>query len=235
MNFWRGMTFSSCPGSTPRISGASRRLWYSTITGICTYGAVAATAGVLSIFALRGRQSRNTSSEVTRMCASKSMTFWRSSRSNPVMTAITRISTVTPSITPMTEINVMIERNVRFGFKYRSARKRLKGSFNLPLAWRQTQSDSTAAGLPGLLGLSYRVRLEFFQRDKLKRRGVRCFQIHRGRAVVIKGTFPTRHAHTPFVAWLQSGKPPLRTRCNQIVSIQNREIQKFLRDLHANR
>jgi hypothetical protein len=30
----------------------------------------------------------------------------------------------------MTEINVMIERNVRFGFKYRSARKRLKGSFN---------------------------------------------------------------------------------------------------------
>ena len=58
----------------------------------------------------------------------------------------------------MTEINVMIERNVRFGFKYRSARKRLKGSFNSRLAWRQTQSDSTAAGLPSLLGLRYRVR-----------------------------------------------------------------------------
>jgi hypothetical protein len=38
---------------------------------------------------------------------------------------------VTPSITPRTEINVMMERNVRFGFKYRSARKTLNGSFNL--------------------------------------------------------------------------------------------------------
>ena len=132
MNFWRGMTFSSCPGSTPRIIGARRRPWNSTITGPCTKGAVATTPGVLSILALSGRQSRNTSSELTRICASKSITFWRSSRSNPVMTAITRISTVTPSITPMTEINVMIERNVRFGFKYRSARKRLKGSFNCP-------------------------------------------------------------------------------------------------------
>src|SRR5262245_935852 len=158
------------------------------------------------------------------MCASKSMTFWRSSRSNPVMTAITRISTVTPSMTPMTEINVMIERNVRFGFKYRRARKRLKGSFNSPLAWRQIQSDSTAAGLASLLGLRYRVRLQFFQRDKLKRRGVRCFQIHRGRAVVIQRAFPTRDAHAPLVAWLQSGKTPLRTRRNQIVSIQDREI-----------
>jgi hypothetical protein len=46
------------------------------------------------------------------------------------MTEITRISTITPSITPMMEINVMIDRNVRFGFKYRSARKRLNGSFN---------------------------------------------------------------------------------------------------------
>ena len=54
-------------------------------------------------------------------------------------------STVTPSITPTTEINVMIERNVRFGFKYRSAKKRLKGSFNSSLAWRQTQPDSNAA------------------------------------------------------------------------------------------
>jgi hypothetical protein len=58
----------------------------------------------------------------------------------------------------MTEINVMIERNVRFGFKYRSARKRLKGSFNSRLAWRQTQSDSTTTGLRSLLGLRYRVR-----------------------------------------------------------------------------
>ena len=93
------------------------------------------------------------------MCASKSITFWRSSRSKPVITEITRISTVTPSITPMTEINVMIDRNVRFGFKYRSARNRLNGSFNLLLAWRQTQSDSTAAGFRTVQRLFERVHL----------------------------------------------------------------------------
>jgi hypothetical protein len=59
----------------------------------------------------------------------------------------------------MTEINVMMERNVRFGFKYLSARKTLKGSFNWSLAWRQTQLDSTATGVQLLLGLRYRVRL----------------------------------------------------------------------------
>src|SRR5580765_6139465 len=235
MNFWSGMTFSSCWGSIPRISGASRRLWNSTITGPCTNGAVATTPGVLSILALSGRHSRNTSSEVTRMCASKSMTFCRNSRSNPVMTAITRISTVTPSITPMTEINVIIERNVRFGFKYLSARKRLKGSFNSSLGWRQTQRDSTAASMQLLLGPRYRVRLQFFQRDELERRSMRCFQIHRRRAVVIQRAFPAGDAHTPLVAWLQSGKTPLRMRCDQVVSIQDGEIQKFLRDLHANR
>ena len=59
----------------------------------------------------------------------------------------------------MTEINVIMERNVRFGFKYLSARKTLKGSFNSSLAWRQTQQDSNAVGLQVLLGLRYRVRL----------------------------------------------------------------------------
>src|SRR6266853_6847476 len=123
------------------------------------------TPGVLSILVFSVRQSRKISSELTRICASKSITFWRSSRSNPVITEITRINTVTPSITPRTEINVMIERNVRFGFRYRSARKRLNGSFNSSLAWRQTQWDSTAAGLQVLLGCRYRVRLQFYQRD----------------------------------------------------------------------
>src|SRR6266404_1642915 len=75
------------------------------------------------------------------------ISFWRSSRSNPVITEITRINTVTPSITPRMEISVMIERNVRFGFRYRSARKRLNGSFNSLLAWRQTHWDSTACAL----------------------------------------------------------------------------------------
>jgi hypothetical protein len=51
------------------------------------------------------------------MCASKSITFCRSSRSNPVMTEITRISTVTPSVTPSTDTSVMMERKVRFGLR----------------------------------------------------------------------------------------------------------------------
>ena len=64
---------------------------------------------------------------------------------------------------------------------------------------------------------------------------MRCFQIHRRCAIVIQRAFPARDAHTPLVARLQSGKTPLRTRCDQVVSIQDGEIQKFLRDLHANR
>src|SRR5207237_9847862 len=35
--------------------------------------------------------------------------------------------TVTPRRTPRTEISVMMERKVRFGFRYRSARKKLNG------------------------------------------------------------------------------------------------------------
>src|SRR5438552_18227196 len=126
-------------------------------------GAVATTPVVLSIFVLSVRQSRNTSSELTRMCASKSITFWRNSRSNPVITEITRINTVTPSITPRIEISVMIERNVRFGFKYRNARNRLNGSFNWLLEWRQTQLCSTMRG-----SLLERVRLNFVQADALQ-------------------------------------------------------------------
>jgi hypothetical protein len=34
-------------------------------------------------------------------------------------------------MTPTIEINVMIETKVRFGFKYRSARKKLNGSFKV--------------------------------------------------------------------------------------------------------
>jgi len=52
-----------------------------------------------------------------KICASKSITFCRSSRSNPVMTEMTRMRTVTPSITPIIEMMVMIETKVRFGFR----------------------------------------------------------------------------------------------------------------------
>jgi predicted enzyme related to lactoylglutathione lyase len=61
------------------------------------------------------------------------------------------------------------------------------------------------------------------------------FQIHRRCTVVIQRAFPPRNAHTPFVAGLQSGKTPLWMRCDQIVSIKDREIQKFLCDLHTDR
>src|SRR5207247_9912217 len=94
-------------------------------------------------------QSLKISSLITRMCASKSITFWRSSRSNPVITEITRISTVTPSITPNTEINVMMERNVRFGFKYRSARKTLKGSVKSAVPRLRTQNYANDENVPG--------------------------------------------------------------------------------------
>src|SRR4029453_18988699 len=96
------------------------------------------------------------------------------------MTEMTRINTVTPSITPTIEISVMIERNVRFGFKYRSARKRLNGSFNSGLSWRQTQPNSTAR----LLGEC--VCFQFLQRDKFERGGVRGFEINR----TPRGLFP---------------------------------------------
>jgi transcription initiation factor TFIID subunit TAF12 len=48
------------------------------------------------------------------------------------MTEITTMSTITPSMTPTIEMSVMIETKVRFGFRYRSARKKLNGSFKVP-------------------------------------------------------------------------------------------------------
>src|SRR5437016_4098035 len=193
------------------------------------YGAVATTPGVLSIFVLSVRHSRKTSSELTRIWASKSITFWRSSRSKPVITEITRINTVTPSITPRIEISVMIERNVRFGFRYRNARNRLNGSFNWLLGWRQTQLCSTARG-----SLFERVRLKFFKGDELERRTMRCFKVNRGRAVVIKRVFPARDAHAPFVTRFESRKSVFWMRRDQVIPIKHRKIQKLLSDLHAN-
>ncbi len=79
------------------------------------------------------------------------------------------------------------------------------------------------------------VRFQFFQCDEFERRGVRCFKIHRSGAVVIERALPASHAYAPFVAWLQSGKTPLRTRRDKVVSIEQRKIEKFLRHFHANR
>ena len=49
-------------------------------------------------------------------------------RSKPLMTLMTMISTATPSVTPMMEIRVMADTNVRLGRKYRSARASSNGS-----------------------------------------------------------------------------------------------------------
>ena len=62
---------------------------------------------------------------------------------------------------------------------------------------------------------------------------MRGFKIDRGRAIVIKRAFPTRDADTPFVAGLESGKSPFRSRRYQIVSIEHGEIQKLARDFHT--
>lgn len=45
------------------------------------------------------------------------------------MTEMTRISTITPRVTPRTEMTVMTDTKVRFGLRYRSAMKSSKGSF----------------------------------------------------------------------------------------------------------
>ena len=79
------------------------------------------------------------------------------------------------------------------------------------------------------------MRLQLFQCDEFERRGVRCFKINRSCAVVIKRAFPARHTHAPFVARFQSGKTPLWMRRDKIVSIEHREVQKFLRDFYTDR
>ena len=52
---------------------------------------------------------------------------------------------------------------------------------------------------------------------------------------MIQRAFPARHAHAPFVTRLQSGEAPFRMRRDEIVSVENREIQEFARDLNAHR
>ncbi len=81
--------------------------------------------------------------------------------------------------------------------------------------------------------LFQRVRLQFLQRDEFERRGVGCFKIDRGRAVVIERAFPARDAHAPFVARSESGEAEFRTRRDEIIAIEHGIIQKLLRDFDA--
>ena len=62
---------------------------------------------------------------------------------------------------------------------------------------------------------------------------MRRFEIYRRGTIVIERGFPTRDAHAPFITWLQTGKSPFRMWRDQIVPVQDREVEKFLRHLHA--
>src|SRR5437870_6016133 len=64
---------------------------------------------------------------------------------------------------------------------------------------------------------------------------MRGFKVNRSRAIVIQRAFPARHAHAPFVSRLQSGEAPFRMRRDKIVSVEHREIEKFLRDFYTDR
>src|SRR5207249_11691285 len=64
---------------------------------------------------------------------------------------------------------------------------------------------------------------------------MRGFKVNRSRAIVIQSAFPARHAHAPFVTRLQTGEAPFRMRRDKVVSIEHREIEKFLGDFHADR
>jgi predicted enzyme related to lactoylglutathione lyase len=77
------------------------------------------------------------------------------------------------------------------------------------------------------------MRLELFQRDKLKRRYVCRFEIDRGGAAVIEGIFPSRNAYAPLVAGFQTGEAEFRAWRNEVVAVEHRKIQELLCDFHA--
>ena len=64
---------------------------------------------------------------------------------------------------------------------------------------------------------------------------MRRFQIDRRGAAVIERRFPARNADAPAVARFQSGKTPFRHRSHEIISVEDREIEKLLGDFDANR
>lgn len=53
------------------------------------------------------------------------------------------------------------------------------------------------------------------------------FDDHRWGDVGVQSVLPTCRAYAPFVAWLQSGKSEIRSGCDEIVALGDREIQEF--------
>jgi hypothetical protein len=64
---------------------------------------------------------------------------------------------------------------------------------------------------------------------------MRGLKIDRCGTLVIKCSFPPGDANAPLIARLESGEAPFRMRRDEIVSVENREIQEFARDLNAHR
>ena len=62
---------------------------------------------------------------------------------------------------------------------------------------------------------------------------MRRFEIDRRGTATVERRFPPRNADAPAVARFQSRETPLRHRRDQIVSIQDGEIEKFLGDFDA--
>jgi hypothetical protein len=60
------------------------------------------------------------------------------------------------------------------------------------------------------------------------------FEIDWGGDPALERFFPSGHADTPFVAWLQSRELPLRMRGDKIVAVQHREVEELSRHLCAN-
>ena len=76
--------------------------------------------------------------------------------------------------------------------------------------------------------------LEIFEGNEFERGGMRRLEIDRRGAMGFEGRFPTGHTNTPFVSRFESWKAPLRDGRDQVVSIEDRKIEKLTGDLHAN-
>ena len=104
-------TFSSCPGSTPRISVPEISAPTFTSASPSTYGAAPVTCGLRSAMAATPFQSGRPSSARPEIVACEAMPRMRerSSFSKPFMTDSTTISVATPRPMPSIEASEMNE------------------------------------------------------------------------------------------------------------------------------
>ena len=119
MKLGMSMSFSSPFGCTPRIVAPVNMPSNSSSIGPITYGETPWKVGY-SFCSRSCSDSQSFSGPaalLTRKCGSKPTRCERSSRSKPLITAMTTTSDMMPSATPSTESTVITETNVRFGFR----------------------------------------------------------------------------------------------------------------------